>query len=99
MTEQALRVLAEFRSQIDALDSQIIEALGRRFDLCRKVARLKTDQGIPMMQQERVDEVKNRCVKLGIESRLDPTLVKDIYNLIIGQSCLVETRIIEGTSD
>jgi chorismate mutase-like protein len=99
MTEQALSVLAEFRNEIDAMDSQIIETLSRRFDLIRKVARLKKEHCIPMMQQGRVDGVKNRCTKLGIEKGLDPTLVNDIYSLIIGQSCQVETKIIEGRSD
>ena len=98
MSESALTVLSELRSEIDALDAQIIETLGRRFEICRKVALLKKDQSIPMMQPGRVDAVKNRCMELGLENGLDPSFVNDIYSLIIGQSCVVETGIIEGGS-
>lgn len=99
MTDPELSVLAEFRSEIDALDARIVENLGHRFELCRKVACLKKEQRIPMMQQGRVEAVKNRCMKLGIDNGLDPSFVNDIYSLIIDQSCLVETRIIEDGSD
>jgi|ERR1700686_2363478 len=98
MTEQPLSELEELRSKIDIMDAQIIKILGRRFDLCRRIARLKKDQCIPMMQPGRVEAVKRRCIELGIQTGLDPTLVNDLYGLIIRQSCLVETDIIEGGS-
>ena len=99
MSESALTVLSELRNEIDALDAQIIQSLGRRFEICRRVARLKKDQSIPMMQPGRVEAVKKRCMEMGIENGLDPTFVNEIYSLIIGESCVVETGIIEGESD
>jgi 4-amino-4-deoxychorismate mutase len=95
MTEQ----LDELRREIDLIDGQIIQALGRRFELCRQVARLKKNERIPMMQPGRVEAVKKRCMDLGIQHGLDPDLIKDLYTLIINKSCIVETEIIESSSD
>lgn len=97
--EQSVKALERFRYEIDETDAQIIEMLGRRFNICRKIAQLKKEQGIPMMQHGRVEAVKERCSKLGIQNGLNPTLVVDIYTLIIAQSCLLETEIIGRSSD
>lgn len=57
--------LEQFRKEIDALDEQIIEALSKRFEVCRKVAPFKKAEKIPMMQPGRVEEVKKRRQDLG----------------------------------
>src|ERR1041384_2997042 len=95
MMEQSIEALEKLRHEIDTTDAQIIEMLGRRFSICKEIARLKKAQKIPMMQHGRVEAVKERCMKLGVQNGLNPTLVADIYTLIIAQSCLLETEIIE----
>lgn len=97
--QQSIEALEKFRHEIDATDAQIIEMLGHRFNICKKIARLKKAQQIPMMQHGRVEAVKERCMKLGVQNGLQPTLVADIYSLIIAQSCLLETEIIERNDD
>ena len=99
MVERPMEALESFRREIDATDAQVIELLGRRFDICRQVARLKREHRIPMMQHGRVAAVKERCMRLGVQSGLDPAFVADIYTLIIGQSCLLETEIIDRDPD
>lgn len=86
--------LENYRSQIDALDAQLIRTLGARFEICRQIAEFKKEQFIPMMQSGRVEEVKRRCAELGQQYGVNPDLVVQMYGLIINESCRVEDAII-----
>ena len=59
--------LTEYREAIDSIDEKLIELLGRRYAVCRDVARLKKERNIPMMQTGRVEQVKERCAALAPE--------------------------------
>jgi chorismate mutase-like protein len=87
--------LEQFRQEIDALDAQIIEALGKRFEVCRQVAHFKKAEGIAMMQPGRVEEVKKRRQELGLEHGIIPDFMLHLYSLIIQESCRMEDKIIE----
>lgn len=93
-----MNTLEQYRSQIDALDAQLIRTLGARFEICRRVAELKKEELIPMMQTGRVEEVKRRCAQLGAELGVNPDLVVQMYGLIIGEACRMEDAII-GTPE
>ena len=89
--------LAGFRDRLNGIDEQLISLLGERFEICREVADVKKEQGIPMMQSGRVDEVKARCKKLGEQQRVAPEFIEDLYTLIIGEACRLEDEIIDAT--
>lgn len=91
--------LEDFRKEIDQLDHTIIEALGRRYDICRDVAKFKSENDIPMMQPNRVEHVKNKAVEIGKQFKLNPDLVYNIYSLIINESCRLEDEIIEELTE
>lgn len=88
--------LSQFRQEIDNLDTQIIEALGKRFEVCRQVAHFKKATKIPMMQPGRVEEVKRRRQELGLQHSMDADFMLNLYSLIIQESCRVEDEIIEN---
>ena len=88
--------LSEFRVELDLLDEQLVALLGRRYAICRDVARFKKEHKIPMMQSGRVAAVKERCARLGEAHDVDPSFVGRLYALIIGESCRLEDEIIDG---
>jgi para-aminobenzoate synthetase len=88
--------LSQFRQEIDNLDTQIIEALGKRFEVCRQVAHFKKATKIPMMQPGRVEEVKRRRQELGLQHSIDADFMLNLYSLIIQESCRIEDEIIEN---
>ncbi len=59
--------LEPFRRRLDELDEQIAGLLGERFAVCREVALYKRAHDIPMMQPERVVEVRERYLARGTE--------------------------------
>ena len=89
--------LNDLRKSLNSVDEEIVALLGKRIDICRTVAELKRHTGIPMMQPKRVDEVKARCAELALEHQVDPDFVRNLYGMIIGETCRVEDEIIEAS--
>ncbi|MFT3769052.1 MAG: chorismate mutase [Minicystis sp.] len=101
MTEQersAAESLSELRRAIDAVDGDLLAALGRRLSLCAEVAAVKKAQGIPMMQPARVEEVKSRLAALAPAHGLRPQFVRRLYAAIIEEACHLEDEIIEAAT-
>ncbi len=88
--------LEQSRREIDALDTQMIEILSKRFEVCRQVAYFKEIEGIPMMQPGRVEEVKRHRQELGVKCAIGANFMLNLYSLIIQESCRIEDEIIEG---
>lgn len=88
--------LQGYRDEIDELDDAILTALGKRLEVCRHVAHFKRDEGVPMMQPDRVEAVLDRCAQLGAANQIDPDFTKKLYRLIIDETCSIESAIIDG---
>lgn len=87
-------MLETMRDELDAIDAALVDALGRRLELCRRIAAYKREHGVPMMQPHRVELVKRRCAALGEQRGLASRFVTEIYTLIIDEACRVEDDII-----
>jgi 4-amino-4-deoxychorismate mutase len=87
--------LSIFRKELDELDAQLMEILARRFEVCRRVALYKAEMNIPMMQPERVAQVKQRAGDRAVAAGLDEQFGIALYSLIIDQACKLEDQIIE----
>lgn len=83
-------ILKPYRAKIDDLDDRIIDLLAERLDVIREVAELKAEKGIPAVLQDRVDEVRDRCIARGEEKGLDPNLIGKMYDLLIKHCCVLE---------
>jgi chorismate mutase-like protein len=88
--------LAPFRLRLDELDDRITELLGERFAVCRDIAVYKRDHQMPMMQPERVQEVRQRYLARGVQANLPPAFVEDLFELIIAATCTMEDEIIDA---
>jgi 4-amino-4-deoxychorismate mutase len=86
--------LDPFRRRLDVLDGEIARLLGERFDICREVAEFKRQRDIPMMQPERVIEVRERYLARGAEVNLPPDFTAALFELLIGASCKLEDELI-----
>lgn len=86
--------LDPFRRRLDGLDGEIVRLLGERFDICREVACYKRAHRIPMMQPDRVAEVRARYLARGAEFDLPHDFAADLFELLIGATCRMEDEII-----
>ena len=64
--------------------------LGERFEICREVAAYKGEHGIPMMQPERVAEVRARYLARGAAVNLPEDFTAALFELLIGATCKLE---------
>jgi len=91
--------LSNFRAALDRIDAQLIELLGQRFDICRKVANFKRTHKVPMMQPDRVKAVHQRNAELAKIHSVNPKFVQDLYTLVISEACRLEDEIIDADSE
>ncbi|HWP32868.1 MAG TPA: chorismate mutase [Solirubrobacterales bacterium] len=97
MSSDGANGLQKFRERLDPIDSEIARLLGERFQICREVAHFKSRHGIPMMQPERVAEVRERYLARGAEARLPEDFMADLFDLLIGATCKLEDELMEGS--
>ncbi len=89
--------LEGFRRRLDPLDDEIARLLGERFEICREVAHYKSAEGIPMMQPDRVAEVRARYLARGAEAGLPADFTAELFELLIGATCKLEDELMEGS--
>jgi chorismate mutase len=88
--------LEPFRRQLDLLDEEITRLLGERFQTCREVAHHKRAHDIPMMQPDRVIEVRKRYLARGAEANLPSDFSASLFELLIEATCAMEDEIIDA---
>lgn len=91
--------LEPFRRRLDAIDDEIARLLGERFDICREVALHKSAHGIPMMQPDRVVEVRARYLARGAEAGLPPAFSGELFDLLIAATCKEEDELMAAQAD
>lgn len=90
--------LEPFRRDLDRLDEQIASLLGERFEICREIALYKRAHEIPMMQPDRVAEVRSRYLARGADVDLPPDFSADLFELLIAATCRMEDELIGATA-
>jgi chorismate mutase len=86
--------LEPFRRRLDYLDGEIARLFGERFEVCREVAHHKREHDIPMMQPERVVEVRERYLARGAEVSLPADFTAALFELLIEATCRMEDELI-----
>lgn len=92
-TSEGAHGLEPFRRRLDFLDGEIPRLLGERFEVCREVARHKRAHDIPMMQPERVIEVRERYLARGAEADLPADFTAALFELLIDATCRMEDEL------
>ncbi len=98
-TSTQASALATFRERIDRVDEQLLDALAERIAICRDVAGWKREQGIPMMQPDRVAAVEERWAELAAGRGLDAGFARTLAHAVIAEGCRVEDEIIGAADD
>lgn len=93
MDENTLNKLKPYRAKIDSLDEKLVTLLVEREQIIREVAALKAENNIPAVLQDRVDEVRENAVALGIAKGADENYIREIYKTIISLSCDMEENL------
>jgi chorismate mutase len=87
--------LEPFRRRLDVIDDEIARLLGERFEICREVAVYKSEHEIPMMQPDRVKQVRQRYLDRGAAVDLPADFSADLFDLLIAATCRAENELME----
>ena len=88
--------LANLRTQIDSLDSQLIQTLAQRFNVCQAVGEYKKEHNIAVVQSNRFHELVGRLCKEGKDAGLSESFVKNIMNTIHEESVRQQNELISA---
>ncbi|OZC82351.1 chorismate mutase [Rhodococcus sp. 06-412-2C] len=88
--------LAELRRELDGIDEVLRAAIRDRIDVCVRVAHVKREHSIPMMQPGRVGLVTERAREFASANGLSPDFLEELYRSMIAEACRVEDLIIDS---
>ena len=92
MSASIPRELHDLRQRIDALDDRIIELIAERARIARAVAACKRRHGIAVRLPDRIQAVMERCAAVGAERGLDPNYARQLWSVIIEETCRIEEQ-------
>ena len=85
--------IQKLRKRIDEVDEQILRFLGERAEICRSIGLLKKQQGIPVTDASRENEVFSEIRGKAADFGLDPDQVEAVYRQIVNMcSSLQESK-------
>ncbi len=90
--QSRLKVL---RSQIDVIDDQIMDILGKRMKIVDGIGELKQQNNVSILQVRRWNEVLSRMIAEGETNKLSEDFVLKIYKAIHQESIEHQKRVID----
>ncbi len=86
--------MATLRTQIDALDRDLISLLKKRMGYIDRAVEIKTGVGLPANIPARVEDVVTKVKAAAEEQQLDPDLVEALWRHLIEWSIAREAQTI-----
>ena len=86
-----MRDLASLREEIDQLDEQLWEVIGKRADVVRQIGEWKRLHGEQVVQPERWQEVLQHCQSVADRHGLSETVVQEVMEAIHNESVRIES--------
>ncbi len=91
-------LLSSLREELDAVDRCLMDSIRDRIEICVRVAKVKREFEIPMMQPGRVGVVQERAREFARNSDLSEDFLTSVYTLLIAEACRVEDIVIDSDS-
>jgi chorismate mutase len=82
--------IPKLRKRVDEIDDQILKALCERVRVCRAIGDAKKNQGMPIRDSSRENEVYTRIKEKSVQCQLDPAQIKRVYREIVNMCSAVQ---------
>lgn len=87
-------LLNTLRAEVDIMDDLLVWALSNRMELSERIASVKSNRKMSVLQSKRWNQVIERVTNTGKESGLRAGFVKKLYNAIHKESISVQNELI-----
>ena len=84
--KQSTESLSLLRQQIDQIDNDLLEALGKRMRVSREIGLYKKEHNMPVVQTNRYDDILNTRAKAAEEMGMNGDFMKIVYQAIHEES-------------
>jgi len=91
---QSTEPLAALRKQIDEIDNELIDILGKRMRICREIGQYKKEHGMTVVQTSRYSEILDKRGAQGSLLGIGADCVKQIFESIHEESVNQQIQII-----
>ena len=93
------RDLAGLRSEIDEIDSELLQLLARRMEVSAQIGEYKKQNNVTVVQMDRWKKILAEHVATGGDLGLTPELVNEVFEAIHQASIERQSRIMETGND
>jgi chorismate mutase len=93
------RDLAGLRSEIDDIDSELLQLLARRMEVSARIGEYKKQNNVTVVQMDRWKKILAEHVAMGGDLGLSPELVNEVFEAIHQASIERQSRIMETGKD
>jgi len=87
-----MKDLNDIRKELDSLDGELLQMLINRQELVKEVIAYKNEHSLPIRDRKREQEIIADKINLAA-GRLSADFVKNIYRLIIDESCRLQKKL------
>ncbi|WP_206680725.1 chorismate mutase [Hymenobacter polaris] len=94
--EEYLNALAGLRQQINNLDAEIIQLLGRRMSVSEKIGQYKKENDITVLQTARLNEILDRAKRQGSQVGLSEDFVERYMEAVHLESVQRQEKVMQG---
>ncbi|RYF06633.1 MAG: hypothetical protein EOO40_08960 [Deltaproteobacteria bacterium] len=94
--EEFLTALASLRQQINNLDAEVIQLLGRRMAVAEKIGQYKKENDITILQTNRLNEILERSKRQGEQVGLTPDFIERYMEAVHLESVLRQEKVMKG---
>ena len=89
------RDLAGLRSEIDDIDSELLQLLARRMEVSAQIGDYKKSHNVAVVQMDRWKKILNDHIAAGMEMGLSPELINKVFEAVHQASIERQSRIME----
>lgn len=97
-SKQTTENLTLLRQQIDRIDNELLETLGRRMSISREIGRYKQEHNMPVVQAGRYNDVIRSRVDAGKELGMSSEFLKTVLLAIHDESVRQQIEIINNSA-
>ena len=78
--------IAALREEINRIDLRIIDLIAERQRIAGKIAQVKMNEGIPIHDIQRTQEVMEYAYNAAVEKNINPVYTRKIFEILIEMS-------------
>lgn len=88
--------LDNLRDEIDEVDAELVKLIARRFLAVEKIALIKAEIQLPVVDPGRIEIVQDRVAGLAKNIGLNPDIARRLWKSIIDEAVVLENEKIKG---